>query len=472
MKKMQMTIIIILCASLLLLAGCAMAKVFSPKGNGGKNIYSHPAANLSYGGDPVEFEHFVLTISGMSREHDRYEATKKGNGVLLAYYIDVVGDKRRLVRAVEGDAALYKKLCELLGNCRINKWNGFSGPNPPHILDGYSMSFQAKLADGSQVSAGGSNNFPANYGTLKRTLHDMATLLPITSSEFSNGRYAITLPESWINTVTARFSDSYVAFTIRDNKGEKSFFIIDDATYGYYPAGTYSNIVRLGRLLKDNTARFITARDNYNLKVDKQLPEAVQRLAATYAADRKAILDSFKPVNGYRFAPEDGSVLYEADARKLFDKAKGLWLDLAFAGDYKKSVKPISINGRDYIPLSAARKGVKSMEELRQSFLDFFSVEFTDKVLAEAQAHKDLIVVDGNTYVAYNKSANRADFINSWVNSVRDDGNGHFSVLVKLRKRTAQGQKTDEQTLAFPTEKLPRGGFVFTGFPYWEKVRL
>ena len=46
------------------------------------------------------------------------------------------------------------------------------------------------------------------------------------------------------------------------------------------------------------------------------------------------------------------------------------------------------------------------------------------------------------------------------------------SVLVKLRKRPAQGQKADEQTLAFPTEKLPRGGFVFTGFPYWEKAKL
>ena len=88
--------------------------------------------------------------------------------------------------------------------------------------------------------------------------------------------------------------------------------------------------------------------------------------------------------------------------------------------------RPLLIEGAAGVGKTEIAKVSKSMEELRQSFLDFFSVEFTDKVLAEAQAHKDLIVVDGNTYVAYNKSGNRADFINSWVNSVRDDGNGRF----------------------------------------------
>lgn len=123
------------------------------------------------------------------------------------------------------------------------------------VLDGTSMSFEAELSDGTYISASGSNKFPSNYGTLTNTLYNMTTRVEITDTHFTNERYEITLPESWVGVVTARFGEGHISFMARN----------------LYSLDAYGN----------------------------NISEEVQKIADTYEADRQAVIDSFKPVNGY-----------------------------------------------------------------------------------------------------------------------------------------------------------------------------
>ena len=67
MGKMK-AIIFVICAAALLLAACG-------KGNEGP------------GGNAEEFDHFIVSESGMRAGFEAYEATRKGSGVLLEYYL-------------------------------------------------------------------------------------------------------------------------------------------------------------------------------------------------------------------------------------------------------------------------------------------------------------------------------------------------------------------------------------------------
>ena len=149
MKKLLICLTL-LCCSLLVFSACA---------TGRDNDQDN------YGGDPMEFERFSLSTSGTTAESHVYEGYRTESGVHLAYYTstswwdNTVSDyveSRYVIRAMDGDDALYQTLCALLGDCRINEWAGFRGANPPDVLDGSSMSFQATLPDGSVITASAS----------------------------------------------------------------------------------------------------------------------------------------------------------------------------------------------------------------------------------------------------------------------------------------------------------------------------
>ena len=61
--------------------------------------------------------------------------------------------------------SVFQKLCELFGNCRIEKWADFHG-HDSQALDGTGMSFEAVLADGTEVNANGTNSFPKNFSVI------------------------------------------------------------------------------------------------------------------------------------------------------------------------------------------------------------------------------------------------------------------------------------------------------------------
>lgn len=421
----------------------------------------------------MDFKSFKLVQTDMTALRRVYEGYKTENGVHLEYYIstnewdDTISDYaecRDTIRKIDGDEKLFQKLCELFGNCRIEKWADFHGYDS-RVLDGTGMSFEAVLADGTQVNANGTNSFPKNFSTFTQELHKLIATEKINSVKFTDGTYEVTLPESWVGTVTASFSENYVAFYVdKTDGGELTFFIIDNDTYGY-SSDSYKGRTEVGRLISDEDVRFITARDNYSIaSYAKSVSKEAVAIWNNYENDKLAIIESLHGVNGYEFYPEDGTVLYYADAREMADEARSLWLSLNFAGEYPGSVKPVRFKRKNYVPMFPPYDYTNTIEGVRKKFLKVFSEEFTDKTLNRAIADKELIEYRGYVYVACKKRKGEASY-NSCVDCVRDEGGGKFTVVIAV-KMPPNGNKL---YVDLPTEKNAAGEFVFTDYPYWEK---
>ena len=419
------------------------------------------------------FKSFKLVQTDMTAQRRVYEGYKTENGVHLEYYIstEMWDDKtsgnvecRDTIRKIDGDEKLFQKLCELFGNCRIEKWADFHGYDS-RVLDGTGMSFEAVLADGTQVNADGNNSFPKNFSTFAQELHKLIATEKINSVKFTDGTYEVTLPVSWVGTVTASFSENYTAFYVdKTDGGELTFFIIDNDTYGY-SSDSYKGRIEVGRLISDEDVRFITARDNYSIaSYAKSVSEEAAAIWNNYENDKLAVIESLRGVNGYEFYPEDGTALYYADAREMADEARSLWLSLNFAGEYPGSAKPVRFKRKNYVPMFPPYDYVNTIESVRKKFLKVFSEEFTDKTLNRAIADKELIEYKGDIYVACKKRKGEASY-NSCVDCVRDEGGGKFTVVIAV-KMPPNGNKL---YVDLPTEKNAAGEFVFSDYPYWEK---
>lgn len=421
----------------------------------------------------MDFKSFKLVQTDMTAQRRVYEGYKTENGVHLEYYIstnewdDRISDYaecRDTIRKIDGDERLFQKLCELFGNCRIEKWADFHGYDS-QVLDGTGMSFEAVLADGTEVNANGTNRFPKNFSAFTQELHKLIATEKINSVKFTDGTYEVTLPVSWVGTVTASFSENYAAFYVdKTDGGELTFFIIDNDTYGY-SSDSYKGRIEVGRLISDEDVRFITARDNYSIaSYAKSVSEEAAAIWNNYENDKLAIIESLRGVNGYEFYPEDGTALYYADARKMADEARSLWLSLNFAGEYPGSVKPVRFKRKNYVPMFPPYDYINTIESVRKKFLKVFSEEFTDKTLNRAIADKELIEYKGDVYVACKKRKGEASY-NSCVDCVRDEGGGKFTVVIAV-KMPPNGNKL---YVDLPTEKNAAGEFVFSDYPYWEK---
>ena len=468
MRKMIIFILIAVCAAVL--AACALIG----KPGEDPDAFIDSIHDIGYGGDPLEFESFRLSESGMAAGAEVYEGWKTETGAHLEYYYQIYYwdgtkeeqvDRKNMIRAIDGDENFYRELCALLGNCRIDRWEGFAGANPPGILDGSSMSFEAVLGDGKQIYANGSNNFPGNYGKFVNALQDMTTLEKLGSTDFSDGYYEVRLPESWVGRVTVRYSECLIAFTVPKNDGsELTFLIIDNDTYGY-TSDSYEGRVEVGRLVKGDEERFITVRDQYSIgNYAESVSEDVLKLWETYEADKLSVIESLKGVNGYELYPEDGTVLYEADARELASDARSLWLCFEFAGEYSGGEEPTVISGREYKPMFRKNEYINTIEKVREKFLTVFSEDYTDRIISEAEACKDLIEYDGDVYAAY-KRLKGEGALNYWVDGVRNDGDGKFAVVMGVRRESSE----EDIYIDFPAERNASGDFVFTDYPYWDE---
>ena len=421
----------------------------------------------------MDFKSFKLVQTDMTAQRRVYEGYKTENGVHLEYYIstnewdDRISDYaecRDTIRKIDGDEKLFQKLCELFGNCRIEKWADFHGYDS-RVLDGTGMSFEAVLADGTEVNANGTNSFPKNFSTFIQELHKLIATEKINSVKFTDGTYEVTLPVSWVGTVTASFSENHVAFYVdKTDGGELTFFIIDNDTYGY-SSDSYKGRMEVGRLISDEDVRFITARDNYSIaSYEKSVSEEAIAIWKNYENDKLTIIESLRGVKGYEFYPEDGTALYYADARKMADEARSLWLSLNFAGEYPGSAKPVRFRRKNYVPMFPPYDYTNTIEGVRKKFLKVFSEEFTDKTLNRAIADKELIEYKGDVYVACKKRKGEASY-NCCVDCVRDEGGGKFTVVIAV-KMPPNGNKL---YVDLPTEKNAAGEFVFSDYPYWEK---
>ena len=329
----------------------------------------------------MDFKSFKLVQTDMTAQRRVYEGYKTENGVHLEYYIstEMWDDKtsenvecRNVVCAIDADESVFQKLCAVFGNYKIAEWAGFRG-HDSQALDGTGMSFNAVLADGTEINARGTNSFPKNYSSFAQELCKLITTERISSVHFSDGAYEITLPESWVGAVTASFSENQVAFYVdKTDGGDLTFFIIDNDTYGY-SSDSYKGRIEVGRLISGEDVRFITARDNYAIaSYAAEVSEEALGLWKNYESDKLAIIDSFRGANGYAFYPEDGTVLYYADAREMADEARSLWLSLNFAGEYPGGAKPVRFKRKDYVTIFPPYDYINTIEGVRKKFLKVF----------------------------------------------------------------------------------------------------
>lgn len=421
----------------------------------------------------MDFKSFKLVQTNMSAQRYVYEGYKTENGIHLEYYISTenwdnttlgYAENRNTVRVIDGDEKLFGELCALFGNCRIGEWGNFSGYDS-QALDGTGMSFKAVLADGTEINANGTNSFPKNFSVFAQKLHKLITTEKINSVKFSDGTFEITLPESWVGTVNASYSEDYVAFYVDKTDGsDLTFFIIDNNINGY-SSDSYKGRIEAGRLISGEDVRFITARDNYSIASNAaNVSKKALELWENYENDKLAIIESICGVNGYEFYPEDGTVLYYSYAMDMADKARSLWLSLNFAGEYPGSAKPVRIRRRNYVPMFPSYDYTNTIEKVREKFLKVFSEEFTDKTLSRAISDKELIEYNDDVYVVCKKNKGEASY-NSFVDSVRDEGNGKFTVVIAVRIPP----NGNTIYVDLPTEKNAAGDFVFTDYPYWDK---
>lgn len=104
-----------------------------------------------------------------------------------------------------------------------------------------------------------------------------------------------------------------------------------------------------------------------------------------------------------------------------------------------------------------------TIEQLKETFLQVFSEELTDTILQQAIQNKDIMEYNDSVYVACKKKTGN-DSYHSWVESVKDNMDGTFAVVMAVKQMGNQ----EMLYIDFPVEKNTDGRFVFTEFPYWQ----
>ena len=118
------------------------------------------------------FSILTLTLKGM-RAIDEYEIVCRGEEAEVAAYTRYYTrneDERELNQRVTQPTDVIIKL---LNDCKVMRWDGFIGPNPRHVRDGYMFFLTATVNDGKRIRAEGSNNYPKHYDTFKRAIDKM-----------------------------------------------------------------------------------------------------------------------------------------------------------------------------------------------------------------------------------------------------------------------------------------------------------
>lgn len=120
----------------------------------------------------TSFGKIRLRISGM-RITEVYEILCRGDEAELSQYWlryenhedKYILQKRAIVPAAD--------IVGVLNQCGVMKWDGFSGKNPPGVLDGTMFRFTATVNGDRSICADGSNNFPKHYRDFTDALYRM-----------------------------------------------------------------------------------------------------------------------------------------------------------------------------------------------------------------------------------------------------------------------------------------------------------
>lgn len=302
MKKVLIILIIaVIIVSIVIscFVGYFIVKLYKAKVN--------PAPTIPVSTEPMDFEKIRLVENNCSAINSVLEVEKTEDGVRLirAYENMSMDDERTVVREINGDKELLGEIQKTLGGYGVESWDGFRGANPPHILDGSSMSFECTMADGRELSAYGSNNFPKNYGAVYGYIFNMLYRETISSDVFEGECYKIKLPESWIGNVEVTYEETYNAFAIPLEDGQNVLLMRVD--YRPYELNDKSHITSIGKIKKvDSDEELFLEVLNYEsyMKEDEGTAEQY-KIYSDFSEDINKIIDSIELINGYEFVEEE-----------------------------------------------------------------------------------------------------------------------------------------------------------------------
>ncbi len=232
MKRIGILLLGVICISAVCF-GCGIAK--KPPGDPEPETVTGGDSNIK--GGLMEFQTIRIAESGMMAGSTVYYAEKTADGVHLEYYIcgffDNDGnEEKQMIHQMDGDETLYQQVARMAAKYDLISWDGFSGSDP-NVLDGYSFSFDATLADGKTISANGSNKFPDGYHGFWMEMDALLSRTEITEREFDGGDYTILLPEPWAGNVIAQYREGYIAFEVQTEVQNRTIMILYNEPYEY-----------------------------------------------------------------------------------------------------------------------------------------------------------------------------------------------------------------------------------------------
>ncbi len=120
----------------------------------------------------TSFSEIKLRLSGM-RVTEQYEILLSGDKAEVSLYFLSYENREEKYNLQKRATVSESEMLDILNQCGVLKWNGFSGKNPPHVLDGVMFRFTAVVNDGRKIVADGSNNFPKHYREFISALRNM-----------------------------------------------------------------------------------------------------------------------------------------------------------------------------------------------------------------------------------------------------------------------------------------------------------
>ena len=120
----------------------------------------------------TSFSEIKLRLSGM-RVTEQYEILLSGDKAEVSLYFLSYENREEKYNLQKRATVSESEMLDILNQCGVLKWNGFSGKNPPHVLDGVMFRFTAVVNDGRKIIADGSNNFPKHYREFTAALRNI-----------------------------------------------------------------------------------------------------------------------------------------------------------------------------------------------------------------------------------------------------------------------------------------------------------
>lgn len=433
-------------------------------------------------GDPLDFEEIEIHTSDMSAQENVYRMVKLETGIQLSHYCltsiwdeneNECMDRMKLIRELEGSDEMLEKLQKLAGGCGIEGWNGFTESNS-NVLDGTSFSVRAKLADGREIQASGTNSYPTHFWDFYDAVAELISASPVDSTEFHGQSFTMTVPESWVNEVNVSYGTDYYAFTLPGESGSAYMLRVDISDQGY-TSSEDGECIRVCRLVSEDEEQFLTFYLYGNPGIPREkLTKEQLAIYDSLAEELPGIIESVEGADGCKKEAEDGRFFYESDALALLDDARSLCLSLYLAGEYAGGVSATEIDGMEYIPFSPEweNPAVKSVEELRARMLAVFTPEWTERQLDALQKEKGVVVKDDILYVRYNTIQDIGKYGGYSLSEVEQTDAEHAVVTVTVRKATPEDELyrySGSEDFQFQVERNSDGKWVFADFVYWDK---